>query len=164
MGESKGAAERNDSEDLNVKLINMEKSHVPYVAAIESEIFSAPWSEQAFADTLAMENVIFLIASVNGRVAGYCGIYLAADEGEITNVAVAASYRRHKIAWMLLHETMEKAREKGAQRIFLEVRSRNEPAIQLYRKTGFQKTGVRRNYYTHPDDDALVMMHDSADK
>lgn len=149
---------------LNIKLIKMKKTHIPYVAAIESETFSAPWSERAFADTLTMENVIFLIASVNDRVAGYCGIYLAADEGEITNVAVAASYRRNKIAWMLLHETMKKAGEKGAQRIFLEVRSQNEPAIRLYRKTGFQKIGVRRNYYTHPDDDALVMMHDSADK
>ena len=104
-----------------------------------------------------------LFRSAGEEVAGYCGIYLAADEGEITNVAVAAAYRRHKIAEMLLQETMAKAREKGAERIFLEVRSRNDPAIKLYLKSGFRQIGMRKNYYTAPDDDALVMVYDSAD-
>ncbi len=153
-----------ENEELNVNIIKMENAHIAKVAAIERETFSVPWSEQAFTDTLFMENVIFYAASVNGEVAGYCGIYLAADEGEITNVAVSLPYRRHKIAGMLLHETIETACEKGAQRIFLEVRSQNGPAIQLYRKTGFEVIGIRKNYYAFPDDDALVMMYDSADK
>lgn len=141
----------------------MDKMHLPEVARIERESFSVPWSEQAFEDTLPMENVIFYIAAVGEEVAGYCGIYLAADEGEITNIAVAAAYRRHKIAEMLLQETVAKAREKGAERIFLEVRSRNDPAIKLYLKSGFRQIGMRKNYYTAPDDDALVMVYDSAD-
>ena len=152
------------NEKLNFNIINMTKDHISAVAAIESDVFSVPWSEQAFADTLSMENVIFHIASFNDRVAGYCGIYLAADEGEITNVAVAAPYRRQGAAWMLLQETIARAHAKGAERIFLEVRSQNEPAIQLYEKTGFHTISIRKHYYTDPDDDALVMMYDSADK
>lgn len=152
------------NQNLNIEIMTMQKGHISKVTEIERESFSVPWSEQAFADALKMENVLFYIAAVHGEVAGYCGIYFAADEGEITNVAVTAAYRRHKIAERLLRKTMAKAREKGAERVFLEVRSRNEPAIRLYQKSGFRQIGMRRNYYTAPDDDALVMMHDYADK
>lgn len=156
-------AERERMEKLNIEIIKMEETHIPAVAAIEAEAFSMPWSAQAFADTLTMDHVLFYVALVDGEVAGYCGIYLAADEGEVTNVAVAPRYRRHKIAETLLHKTMAKAHGRGAQRIFLEVRSQNAPAIQLYQKAGFQKIGNRKKYYQYPQDDALVMMREFAD-
>lgn len=146
-----------------IKIIEMAESDVPAVAAIEAEVFSVPWSAQAFADTLAMGHVLFYVAMVDGEVAGYCGIYLAADEGEVTNVAVAPGYRRHKIAETLLHKTMAEAHGRGAQRFFLEVRSQNAPAIRLYQKAGFRVIGSRKNYYQYPQDDALVMMHEFAD-
>lgn len=152
-------------EDVNrLTITEMEAAHVEAVAAIEAELFSAPWSKQAFADTLSMDNVLFYTALVNGKVAGYCGIYLAADEGEITNVAVKPSFRRRKIAQALLERIMAQAHERGAQQIFLEVRSHNEPAIHLYQKAGFLQIGVRKNYYQKPQEDALVMMFRYADK
>ncbi len=144
-------------------ILKLTKEQVPAVARIEAELFSAPWSEKAFADTLGMEHVLFYTASVDSRVAGYCGIYLAADEGEITNVAVAPEYRGRKIAQILLQTVMARAHQKGAQRIFLEVRSRNDPAIGLYQKQGFRTIGTRKNYYQYPQDDALVMMYEYAD-
>lgn len=144
-------------------ILKLTKEQVPAVARMEAELFSVPWSEKAFADTLGMEHVLFYTASVDGRLAGYCGIYLAADEGEITNVAVAPEYRRRKIAQSLLLTVMAEAHEKGAQRIFLEVRSRNAAAISLYRKHGFAVIGTRGNYYQYPQDDALVMMYEYAD-
>lgn len=58
---------------------------------------------------------------------------------------------------------MARAHQKGAQRIFLEVRSRNDPAIGLYQKQGFRTIGTRKNYYQYPQDDALVMMYEYAD-
>ena len=80
----------------------MNREHLEAVAAIEADVFSTPWTKQGFADTLNMENVMFFVAVENGNVVGYCGIYLAADEGEITNVAVSSTYRRMGIADMLL--------------------------------------------------------------
>lgn len=151
------------TEKFNVNITEMTREHVPAVAELEAALFSTPWSEKAFADTLAMEHVLFYTAVVNTKVAGYCGIYLAADEGEITNVAVAPTYRRRKIAQSLLAQIMTKAYEKGAGQIFLEVRSQNEPAIKLYQKAGFWQIGVRKNYYQSPQDDALVMMYRQAD-
>ena len=79
-------------------------------------------------------------------------------------MAVAPPFRRHKVAQELLEKTMAKAYEKGARKIFLEVRSQNEPAIRLYQKAGFYQIGVRKNYYQKPQDDALVMMFQYADK
>ncbi len=148
---------------MDFAILKLTKEQVPEVARIETELFSTPWSEKAFADTLGMEHVLFYTASVEGRVAGYCGIYLAADEGEITNVAVAPEYRRRNMAQSLLRTVMAQARQKGARRIFLEVRSRNDPAICLYQKHGFIVIGTRKNYYQYPQDDALVMMYEYAD-
>ena len=90
-------------------------------------------------------------------VAGYCGIYLAADEGEITNVAVAECFRRRGIAGLLVEQILTESRNRGAARVFLEVRESNFPAIQLYEKHGFQVVGTRRAFYQKPTEDALLM-------
>ena len=153
-----------ENEKLNFNIVKMTESQVEVVARLEAQVFSTPWSKQALMDTLLEEHILFYTALADEDVAGYCGIYLAADEGEITNVAVAPPFRRHKVAQELLEKTMAKAYEKGARKIFLEVRSQNEPAIRLYQKAGFYQIGVRKNYYQKPQDDALVMMFQYADK
>lgn len=145
---------------VHVDILKMGKEHIADVAEIEAEVFSAPWSAKAFMDTLTMEHVLFYVALAEGEVAGYCGLYLAADEGEIAKVAAAPGRRRQGIGQRLLKQTMTEAHHRGAQRIFLEVRSQNAPAIGLYQKTGFHTVGRRRNYYQCPQDDALVMMYE----
>ena len=147
----------------NFDIIKMEESHIADVAEIEAEAFSAPWSAKSFNDTLTMEHALFYVALAEGEVVGYCGLYLAADEGEITNVAAAPGWRRQKIAQRLLQKTMAEAHDRGAQRIFLEVRTQNAPAVGLYQKAGFHTVGIRKNYYQRPLDDALVMMYEYAD-
>lgn len=146
-----------------VDIIKMREEHIADVVEIEAEVFSTSWSEKAFRDTLTMEQALFYVAVAEGEVAGYCGLCLAADEGEITKVAAAPGWRRQKVGQRLLQTTMAEAHRRGAQRIFLEVRSRNVPAIGLYQKEGFCTVGRRKNYYQLPQDDALVMMYEFAD-
>ena len=67
-------------------------------------------------------------------------------------------HRRRGIAEKMLAELLGKMREKGAAACYLEVRSRNLPAISLYKRLGFAEIGLRRNYY--PDDDAVLMRKD----
>lgn len=74
------------------------------VASLEAEIFSQPWSENAFWDSLCLPDTIFLVAEESGVIQGYIGMYLAADEGEITNVAVDPACRRRGIGEGLLTE------------------------------------------------------------
>ncbi len=127
------------------------------MAALERQTFSVPWSEQGFLDALAMENVKFLVAKEEEEVCGYCGIYLAADEGEITNVAVAEPYRRRKIAERLVRTLIEATIPLGIKNYILEARISNEAAINLYEKIGFRRCGVRKNFYDRPREDACVM-------
>ncbi len=147
----------------NIRITKMEKEHISAVAKLEAEVFAVPWSQQAFSDAFRMEHAFFYVAAADNDVVGYCGATVAADEGEITNIAVAPDCRRQNIAKQLLQDTMAGAYEKGARRIFLEVRSRNEPAIQLYQNAGFQTVGIRKKYYRDPQDDALMMMYQYAD-
>lgn len=141
-----------------MQIVRMTEREVPAVAALEQELFSMPWSSQGFLDTLPMDNVLFLVAMEEDTVCGYCGVYLAADEGEITNVAVAPLYRRRGIAKMLMEKLMDEAFNRGIRQIALEVRVSNEGAIQLYTQLGFASFGIRKNFYERPTEDAYIML------
>ena len=137
----------------------MTREEIPQVAALEKEIFSMPWSEQGFYDTLEMKNVVFLTAKEDRKIWGYCGVYLAADEGEITNVAVAPERRRQGVAGQLVQALMEEAKESGVRIFILEVRASNTGAVRLYQRLGFKPCGIRKNFYQNPKEDAIVMMN-----
>jgi len=156
-----GMAESTDSETDRGRVLRirkMEPADIPSVASLERDIFSEPWSETGFADALAQRENLFLTAfRPDGGVIGYCGLYTAGDEGEITHVAVVENCRRQGTAAALLAELLGWARACGVKRIFLEVRISNEAAIRLYEKYGFETCGVRRGFYRRPAEDALLM-------
>ena len=79
-------------------------------------------------------------------------MYLAMDEGEITNVAVAPVERCHGVGGMLLTELLKIAENKGVARIVLEVRASNDSAIRLYERNGFVQCGMRKGFYEFPKD------------
>ncbi len=96
-------------------------------------------------------------AAFRETVAGYVGAYLAADELSITNIAVSASYRRCGAADRLMKALDAFAEEKKLYGITLEVRVSNSAAIALYEKNGYEKSGVRKGFYSKPKEDALIM-------
>ncbi len=144
------------------------------VAAIEQEVFSCPWSRQGFLDSLANPAAVFLVAEEaakeeaeeavqdgvrsENRIAGYIGMYVSMDEGEITNVAVHPSCRRKGIGRALLAAMRREAEKAGVVRMVLEVRVSNEPAVNLYREAGFVTAGIRRGFYEKPKEDAAIMV------
>jgi ribosomal-protein-alanine acetyltransferase len=77
-------------------------------------------------------------------------------EWELQYVIVAKRFRRRGLATLLLNELVEHARSGNANAIFLEVRESNQSARALYRKLGFQETGVRKSYYSTPPEDAIL--------
>lgn len=135
----------------------MRESDLEQVAAIAAAVFVSPWSRQGFAEALPMENACFLLAVENDLVLGYCGLYMAADEGEIINVAVSPKFQRQGIADRLLEELLTEGNRNGVHRFFLEVRVSNEAAIRLYEKHGFIKQGIRKDFYKEIHEDAYVM-------
>ena len=129
---------------------------VKSVAQIEAECFSVPWSENSFEDSLAREDTVFLVC-VDEGVVGYIGMYLSFEEGEITNVAVTPSYRQRGCGNLLIEAVKKEAKARNAECVILEVRVSNAPAISLYKKNGFEEIGIRKNFYEHPKEDAIIM-------
>lgn len=127
------------------------------VAAIEAETFSVPWSKQAFLDSLELEHTIFVVAEEQGKIAGYCGMYISFGEGEIVTVAVAETYRRRGVGSKILQYLFFESIKSDVRSFFLEVRESNHAAISLYKSFGFRSVGFRKNFYEKPRENAVVM-------
>ncbi len=136
---------------------SMAERHLAQIAAIERACFHDPWSEQGLREELELENNLFLAAVEGDIVTGYVGCQTVLDEGYITNVAVAPECRRKGIAAALLQALRARAAEKDLAFITLEVRASNAPAIALYEGAGYVPVGTRKNFYTAPKEDALLM-------
>lgn len=135
----------------------MQERDVQTAAELEEEIFSQPWSRQGFLESLRLEHTVFLVAEEEGALSGYAGMYFAVDEGEIVNVAVAPGRRGRGIGTMLMREMKRAAKERKLTTIVLEVRVSNVPAIRLYEKNGFERCGIRKDFYEFPREDAYIM-------
>lgn len=120
--------------------------------------FSDPWSLKSIEEMFIHKGYHNLVAHEAGRIIGYIGILAVCDEADITNVAVDPDYRRKHLGTELLSELLRTAVIKGIKLIYLEVRSSNRPAIHLYEQAGFRAIDVRKNYYEHPAEDAVIMM------
>lgn len=141
-----------------VQIREMQIDDLEQVMDIENESFSTPWTESGFFSFLIREDTVFLVAEEEGRIIGYCGAVKVLDEGDITNVAVMKNRRNQGIGRMLVDALIRETEKAGVSRLFLEVRVSNESAAHLYRKLGFETSGLRKNYYESPTEDALVMM------
>lgn len=136
----------------------LEEDVVP-VAELEAQIFSQPWSEQGFSDSLHLADTVFLVAERQGVILGYIGMYVSMGEGEITNVAVSPAERGCGIGAMLISEIKKEAERRSVGTLILEVRVSNDRAIRLYERNGFLNRGIRRGFYERPKEDAYIMIY-----
>lgn len=141
----------------------MKASDVGTAARNEALCFSMPWSENAFREIAAEQEtgdgqtLLYLVAELDGRIVGHCGVRNLLGEGEITNVAVHPDYRNRGIAGVMLAELLDRGSRMGIEAFTLEVRAGNRSAIRLYEKAGFVTEGVRKGFYDMPKEDALIM-------
>lgn len=135
----------------------MTEADIDEVFTIETEIFSQPWSREDFDNALRDQNNLYIVAEVEGNIAGYCGYWGVVGEGYITNVAVKQDYRRQQIGKYMLSHMLIEGKARGITSYTLEVRQSNEAAIRLYEQLGFTHEGIRKDFYTKPDEDAIIM-------
>lgn len=140
-----------------MKIRWMETEDISSVVVIEQQIFPDPWSSDSFFSAIHDKNNIYLVAEEEGKIVGYCGFWCSFENADLCNIAVLPSARRKGIAWRLLDEGAQFCAEKGVEEIFLEVRESNQAAIALYQKKGFSSINIRKKYYHHPTEDAIVM-------
>lgn len=118
-----------------------------HIAAF-SELEQSGWSEQSV-DSLAATDGAALIAAFEGEhMAGFILTRSAADEAELLTIAVDPSFQRSGLASQLINAAKQELKKNAVESLFLEVRRDNTAALACYKKLGFEKISVRRNYYT----------------
>lgn len=142
---------------MELTIRKMEDSDLPAVAALESRIFTMPWSENGFRSSLESKDTLYLTAWLGDSLAGYCGLLQSFDEADITNVAVSPECRNQGVGGRMLSELMRRGGERGIKNFTLEVRASNAAAIHLYEKLGFVSAGIRKKFYEKPTEDAVIM-------
>ena len=124
----------------------MTLADLPSVACIEASAYRFPWSEQVFRSCLRA-GYTCRVATEGDRVRGYGIVSLAANEAHLLNLCIdPAEHGRGWGGW-LLRRLFGIARVRRAERMFLEVRPSNRPAVRLYEGHGFVHVGTRRGYY-----------------
>ena len=128
---------------------------VPAIAGIEKTSIPQPWSEAAFADALTQENAVTLVAEIYGAIAGFItGVFLF-DNADIYSVATAEQHRQKGIGGKLLQAFFDTLPTE-VETVGLEVRESNSAAITLYEKHGFERVGLRKNFYEQPRENAVL--------
>lgn len=149
-----------DAREEEYRIRKARKEDLEAVAEIERRSIPDPWSRKGFAEALGRPEVLFLVAEKEAerrKIAGYCVLYTAADEGEIPTIAVDAGSRRRGIAAKLLRAVFAGAKERGVKRIYLEARQSNAGALALYSSCGFVVDGKRPGFYSNPTEDAVLL-------
>jgi ribosomal-protein-alanine acetyltransferase len=127
------------------------------VVLVEQEGLS-PWNRDALAREIEQAAGVQFVAEDqgSGAILGWCSGRWFGVEAELLKITVLKGERQSGIASALLAHLFRHFAVHGVITLFLEVRAHNLPALQFYRKHGFNAIGRRRKYYINPVDDALI--------
>ena len=140
-----------------IEIGRIKEEDIEQVAELEKKTFSHPWSKEAFENAYTDPNACFVVARENDCIIGMCGLYNIVGDGEITNVVVDIKYRGRKIAKQMMLFLFQEGLKMGVTQYTLEVRKGNKEAIYLYESLCFKPEGLRKNFYTNPMEDAVIM-------
>ena len=125
------------------------------VMEIETDLFAMPWTKEGMFTFLTREDTMFFVVEEKNRILGYCSMQTVLDEGDILNVAVCRDRQKEGIGYFLVNSMLAEAQ--GIHLVHLEVREGNGSARRLYQRLGFLEDGLRKNYYTDPQENAVLM-------
>lgn len=140
------------------RIVPMKDDDVPQVLEIERRIYEFPWTPGNFSDSLRAGYSCWVFRA-HECVIGYAIIAIAAGEAHLLNLSIDEAHQRQGFGAVMLSHVLSVVRDRRAAMLFLEVRPSNEAARGLYRKFGFKRVGVRRDYYpaTQGREDAWVL-------
>ena len=133
-----------------------EEKDIAAIADIENKSFADPWTEGMLLDTLRFPVYHTFLAEDGGQVCGYGCLILLFEDAELANIAVAPTHRGQGVGKLLMEKMHDYAKTFGAERMLLEVRVSNASAIGLYEKYGYERYGLRENYYADGEDAYLM--------
>ena len=149
---------------MKIIIRKMTRDDIEQVLAIDRVSFSLPWPERSFRFELTDNPASRCwVAEMDGKLVGMIVAWLIVSEVHVATLATHPDFRRQGIAKKLLAYALRELRNEGAQSSFLEVRASNFAAQEMYRKFGYEESGVRPRYYRDNDEDALLMTLESLD-
>ncbi len=140
------------------KIVRLEEEHLDSVAELEALCFAHPWTADGLKTLTGEGGVGFAAIDESGQVISYAGMVLAADMGDITDVATHPHFRRRGLSRAVMENILEFAVKNGLNSVALDVRVSNSGAIALYEGLGFEIAGKRPRFYRTPPEDAYVMI------
>jgi len=158
-----------------VKITLATKVDISQILEIEKEAFSPPWTHNALLNELSKDDSYFIIAKENTTklssivepspacraqhtILGFALMRQVGDDGELLKIATDKTARRKGVGDLLMTAVLDKAKSNAFPSVFLEVRSSNTAAIRLYEKHGFKTIRIRKDYYTDPIEDAVILV------
>ncbi|MDO5332290.1 MAG: tRNA (adenosine(37)-N6)-threonylcarbamoyltransferase complex transferase subunit TsaD [Bacillota bacterium] len=131
----------------------MKLEDLAQVLEIENSCFEEAWGEKYFLDELNNTELCELfVEKQDNQIIAFGSIWLMFENCDIVKVAVRKDYQRKGYGQAMLDRLILEAKNAGCEFVHLEVRTHNEPAINLYKKNGFEIVRTRNNYYTNGDD------------
>ena len=130
------------------------------IFAIEKECFTDPWTVNMLREVIAdQEENTSVVCFLNDQIIGFAflWVYKEIKEAHIENIAVKPDFRGFGAGETMLVHLLDVCRKKGVATVFLELRKSNTIAQKMYEKHGFVANGLRKEYYTKPKEDAILM-------
>ncbi len=141
---------------MEIEILRATENDAYDISLLETECFSVPWTKENIIESIN-SSTVFYVAKSDNKTVGYLGMQNAMGDGYITNVAVTSEFRKMGVATKLLSALFDYANKTQMNFISLEVRTSNNAAISLYEKLGFKDVGIRKNFYSAPKEDAVIM-------
>ena len=146
-------------DNIEINITKMTPDDVETVVEIEAEAYGEHhWSKASFYDEMNNNLAKYYCARTSdGKIAAFAGTWNIIDEAHITTIAVRPEFMRKHIGEALMVNILNDCYASGIKYLTLEVRASNIPAIELYKKYGFNSLGTRKGYYQDNNEDALIM-------
>ena len=142
-----------------MRFLSLDKSHVDLIVDFYKENFNDGWNKQMLLSAFEGQRYFSIGVFFGDELVGVIGYTLLLDDADIESVVVKESFKRQGIASALIDLAIIDIIKNRKQKIFLEVRKSNLPAINLYTKCGFSELSVRKKYYADGED-AIILVKD----
>ena len=132
-------------------------AHLSALCALECACFADAWSVGLLEEELTCATGFARGLWVGDDLLAYALLRVVAQEAELLRIATSPQRRGQGLAGALLRDWQSQLASQGCTALFLEVRESNAAARARYAGAGFQPVGIRKNFYSNPTENAVLM-------